>query len=244
MLVSETEMVMNPEQHAKSGGPSELPFFLIKEVLPVDIIIYLGDFMKFKDYVSFIRSLWPNHDEDESIRKKLWKKSTHRLRTEFMNGKYLEIEYNYDHTRIGEQQVLINVETLLPVFGELVPPDMGISFVDVISLDKFVQTFVHLNECQDHEYASCPCHLDVDPESAGEFEPPPENGCADGHFHHFCSQHVRYWLLYVLETSIENSREGSFDEQATSRFLRFLTDNLYFRNGNPRPRPSRLLRLL
>lgn len=200
---------MNPEQHAESGGPSELLFFPIKEVLPMDLILYLGDFMKFRDYVNFIRGLWPNHDEDELIRKKLWKKSTHRLYTEFINGKSLVIEYNYDHTRIDEQLVLINVETLLPVFGGLVPPEMESSFVDVMRLNAFVETSVRLNECQDHKYASCPCHLDVDDNAAGEFEPPPENGCADGHFHHFCSQHVNYWLFNGLETLIMILHETS-----------------------------------
>lgn len=226
---------MNLEEHAEPGGPSELPFFLIKEVLPVDIIVYLGDFVPFKDYVSFIRGLWPNYDEDEAVRKKLWKKSTHRFLTKFLNGKYLEIEYNYDHTRIDEQQVLINVNTLLPVFGELPPPDME-TFVDVMRLNNFVETYVCLNECQTHDYASCPCHLDVAPGAAGEFEPPAENGCAHGHFHHFCSQHVNYWLTYVLESSIKNLEAGSFDEEATLQFVDFLHNTVYFRAGEARLR--------
>lgn len=238
MLAPETKVAMNPEEHAESGGPSELPYFLIKEVLPVDLIVYLGNFMKFKDYVSFIRGVWPNHDEDESVRVKLWKKSTHRLRTEFINGKHLEIEYNYDHTRKDEQRVLINVNTLLPVFGGLVPPDTE-TFVDVKRLNAFVEMNVRLNEYHAHRYASCPCHLDVDPQVAKEFEPPPENSCADGHFHHFCSQHVNYWLSCVLETSIQSLEDGSFDEEAISNVVEFLECTVYFRDGQPLLRLSR-----
>lgn len=244
MQASETKIAMNPDQDAESRGSSELPFSLTKELLPVEVIIYLGNFMKFKDYVSFIRGLWPYHDEDESVRKKLWQKSTHWMRTEFINGKHLDVEYNYDHTRVAEQQVLINVNTLLPLFGGLIPRNMETSFVDVERINVFVETSVRVNNCRAHAYASCPCHLNVDPEAAGEFEPPLENGCADGHFHHFCSEHVIHWLTYVLKTSIKNLEEGSFDEQATSAFLRFLGETIYYRDGTPMFRSSRLLRVL
>lgn len=235
--------IMHPEEHAESGGLSALPYFPIKKVLSADLIVYLGNFLKFKDYVTFIRVLWPNHDEDGTVRKKLWKMSTHRLRSKFINGKYLEIEYNYDHTRIEEQRVLTNVNTLLPVLGSVVPPYME-TFVDVKRLEAFVETTVRLNECDAHAYASCPCHLDVDREAAGDFEPPSENRCTDDHFHHFCPQHVNYWLSNVLETSITNLEEGSFDEQATSDFVVFLANTVYFRHGQPGLRSSHLYRVL
>ncbi|AHY21968.1 repeat element 15 [Diadegma semiclausum ichnovirus] len=131
---------MNPEEHAELAGSSELPYFLIKK-LPADLIIYLGNFMQSKDYLSFIRGLWPDHDEDELVQLALWKKTTHRLRSEFMYGKPLEIEYNYDHTRIDEERVLINVYTLLPVFGGMVPPDTE-TFANVKRLNAFVERHV------------------------------------------------------------------------------------------------------
>lgn len=234
---------MNPEEHAEvAAGPSDLPYFLIKE-LPVDLIVYLGNFMQFKDYSSFIRGLWPDHDEDESVQLALWKKSTHRLRSEFIGGKHLEIEYNYDHTRIDEERVLINVNTLLPVFGGLVPPDTE-TFANVKRLNAFVETHVRLNECHGYRYASCPCHLEVDPDAAADFESLPDNACADGHFHHFCSQHVNHWLSLVLENSIKNLEEGSFNEQSTSEFTGFLGSTLYFRDGKPLLRSNRVFRVL
>ncbi|ULM71676.1 repeat element 28 protein [Diadegma fenestrale ichnovirus] len=233
---------MNPEEHAEVAGPSELPYFLIKE-LPADVIVYLGNFMEFKDYSSFIRGLWPDHDEDELIQLALWKKSTHRLRAEFIDGKHLEIEYNYDHTRTDEERVLINVNTLLPVFGGLVPPDME-TFADVKTLNAFVEMYVRLNECHAYRYASCPCHLEVDPEAAAEFEPLPQNACPDGHFHHFCSQHVNNWLSLVLENSIKNLEEGSFNEQSALEFTDFLGSTVYFRGGKPLLRSNRVFRVL
>ncbi|BAF45740.1 repeat element protein-d10.1 [Ichnoviriform fugitivi] len=244
-MTSETKIAMHPEEDAaESGGPSVQPYFLIKEVLPTDLILHIGNFMKFVDYVRFIRVLWPNNDEDESVRMKLWKMSTHRLRSEFMNGKYLEIEYNYDHTRIEEQRVLINVNTLLPVLGSVIPPDME-TFVDVKRLLAFVEATVRLNGCCGHNNASCPCHLNVEPQDAGYFVPPSENGCKDGHFHHFCAQHVNYWLSSVLEFSIKNLEEGSFNEQATSKFVGILANTVYFRHdGQPLLRSSHLYRVI
>lgn len=234
---------MNPEEHVEPGGPSKQPYLSIKEVLPADVIIYLGDYMTSKDYVNFIRAVWPNHDEDESVGVKLWNKSTHRMRVKFLNGEYLNIEYNYDHTRIDRQRVLINVKTLLPVFGGLVPANMA-TFMDVQSLNAYVETCVRLNECRAYAYASCPCHLDVVTEAAGEFEPPSVTGCADSHYHHFCSQHVNYWLLYVLGFSIKNLEEDSFDEEATTTFVEFLENTVYFRDGKPQLRSSRSCKVL
>ncbi|AHY22019.1 repeat element 28 [Diadegma semiclausum ichnovirus] len=220
---------MNPEEHAELAGSSELPYFLIKK-LPADLIIYLGNFMQSKDYLSFIRGLWPDHDEDELVQLALWKKTTHRLRSEFMYGKPLEIEYNYDHTRIDEERVLINVYTLLPVFGGMVPPDTE-TFANVKRLNAFVERHVRFNECQAYRYACCPCHLDIDPEVASEFEPHPENSCPDRHFHHFCSEHVNHWLSLVLEPLIKNLEEGSCNEESVLEFSDFLGSTIYFNNG-------------
>ncbi|ULM71692.1 repeat element 36 protein [Diadegma fenestrale ichnovirus] len=233
---------MNPEEHSAVVGSSELPYFLMKE-LPVDLILYLGNFMQFKDYSNFIRGLWPDYDEHEVIQLELWKKSTHRLRSEFIDGKHLEIEYNYDHTRTDEERVLINVNTLLPVFGGLVPPDTE-TFADVKTLNAFVETYVRLNECHAYQYASCPCHLDVDPDVAIEFQPLSENACPDGHFHHFCSKHVIHWLSFVLEISIKTLENGSFNEEFISDFADFVGNTIYFRDEKPLLRARSLLRVI
>lgn len=214
--------------------------YLIKEMLPVDVFVYIGDFVNSKDYVSFIRGLWPNRDEDQLVREKLQKKSTHRMVTEFINGETLQVEYNYDHTRIDEE-VLVNVNTLLPVFGGQVPPDVE-AFVDVKRLTAFVEMSVFLNECRRYTHAACPCHLDVEPEAAADYEPPSGYQCADRHFHHFCWRHVNYWLTFVLERSIKTMEEGSFDEEATSEFVAFLDNTIYFQNGKPLSRSSSLFR--
>ncbi|BAF45715.1 repeat element protein-d3.1 [Ichnoviriform fugitivi] len=234
-MASEAKMArtMHPEEHAESGrGPSVLPCFLTKEVLPTDLIIYLGNFMKFEDYVRFIRVLWPNNDEDQSVRLKLLKMSAQRLRCQFINGKYLEIEYNYDTTRTFSEQLLINVNTLLPVFGGQVPPDTE-RFMKADTIRDFVTTSVRLNELHNYLYASCPCHLDVDPEAAREFKALPDNECTDRHFHHFCSQHVDYWLFCMLELPIRTLEKGtSFSEDLYSIKVNFARNSLYFQGKN------------
>ncbi|XP_046605367.1 uncharacterized protein LOC124297944 [Neodiprion virginianus] len=195
--------------------------------------------MESEDSASSIRGLGPNHDEDASTPHKLRKKSTHRLRIEFMNGKHLEVEYNFERTGIDEERIRINVNTLLPVFGRLLPPGTE-TFVDVEKLVTFVETYVHLNKCNDQRYASCPCHLDGDPETAAKFEPSPDNACAAGHFHHFCFQHVNYWLSGVLEPSIKLlGKGGSHIENRISSLNVILGAAIYFRDGEQMFRASR-----
>lgn len=244
ILIPETKIAVNPEEHAKSAGPSELPYFLKKEVLPVDLIIYLGNFMESKDSASSKRRLSPNHDEGASIPAKLRKESTDLLRIEFLNGKHLDIEYKFEHTKTNKKEkkkrVLINVNTLLPVLGGRLPPDTE-TFVDVKKVNAFVETYVHLNKCNDQRYASCPCHLDVDPEIAAKFEPSPDNACAAGHFHHFCFQHVNHWLSETLEVSIEDLGKGvSYDESLTSELNDVLATCVYFRKGVEMFLPDRI----
>lgn len=229
---------MHPEEHAQSGGPAELPSFLIKKVLCVDLIVYLGNFMKFKDYVTFIRVLWPNHDEDETVRAKLWRMSTHRLRCMFLNGKYLEIEYNYDHTKEYMEDILVNVNTLLPVFGGLVPRGMK-TFVHPWRFHKFVTKELRLNECCGHVYASCPCHLDIDSAAAGEYEPLADNGCTEGHFHHFCEKHVSTWILTYLLDTITDSAGGPVNEEFYRKRAGLLGNVIYFQGTKIQERSNR-----
>lgn len=194
------------------------------------MILYVGDFMNFQDYLTFIRALWPECDEDGSIRKKLWRKSTHRLPTKFINGEDLEIEYNYDHTRMDYQRCLINAKTLLPVLGimELPFPE---TFVDINRLTAFVSASVYLNQCHDYENTSCLCHLSVDYMVAANYKPPREIECAEGHFHHFCSHHVNYWLKHDLEVTIKEL-EGE-EEKTPNRWRDWFRKPRYFRNGEP-----------
>ncbi|BAF45610.1 d5.1 [Tranosema rostrale ichnovirus] len=196
--------------------------------LPLDIILYMAKFLSFIDYRSFIQSIWPNNDECDIVRARLWKLSTHKITIRFINGEPLEIEYNYDPWRTEE--VFINSDCLLPVFGEADASAMD-KFTSVSKLTNFVETHVNLDMCSDdRRYASCPCRsTNVDRQSAGAFVKPSVTTCEFGHFHHYCSQHINYWLNFILEPSIMRLEAGeSFDEDIVTNLLLLLDNTIYF----------------
>lgn len=87
-------------------------------------MLHLAKFMSFADYQSFIHSLWPADNENDIIPEKMWQLSTFKFVTVFMNGKRLEIENNFDPSKIKEDRILIKLDSLLPMFGSVVPPAM------------------------------------------------------------------------------------------------------------------------
>ena len=73
------------------------------------------------DYRSFVKPIWPDKIPSKTVRSKLWRMSTRKFTTKFINGEPIEVQYNYDPERI-EDHVLIDTEYLLPVFGGIVAP--------------------------------------------------------------------------------------------------------------------------
>lgn len=171
--------------------------------LPCEMLLYMSNFLDFEDYRNFIRAFIPNGEENEYISKKLWELSTHKYNATFCNKKQLEIEYNFDAARMPEERVLINLESLLPIFGEIVPPGTS-QFTSVTPLYDFVQRHVHLNMCSHGYYSSCFCN---ETEENEDF-PLSLQECNFGHFHHFCWRHVSWWLedldFYI---NLEESRK-------------------------------------
>lgn len=121
------------QTHSPKAVPEPWP-----RLLPNDVILHMSGFLKFEDYRNFVRALWPSGDEDNTVRKKLWQLSTRSISIEFCNGQLLEVEYNHDPKRKREDRILINVETLLPTFGGVVPP-AGWEFVSVSQLNRFIK---------------------------------------------------------------------------------------------------------
>lgn len=196
----------------------------------MEMILYMGNFMKFEDYRSFIQSFWPSNDECDLVRAKLWQMSTHRFTTKFLNGKLLEVEYNFDPSRKTEDRILINVKCLLPVFGGFVPPVMD-KFKTLTELVNFVRMHVHLNMCSNCQHAYCPCHMRNDERHrARAFVKPAVDVCRYRHFHHYCSQHVMHWMIFSLGTLILDRHIGGFcDNVVTEGFLYFLDNTVSFR---------------
>ncbi|BAF73402.1 f3.1 [Tranosema rostrale ichnovirus] len=208
------------------------PVLTSKEiVLPVDVILHMAEFLCLEDFRSFVRALWPNNDEDDMIRKKLWRSSTWNATTTFLNEKKIEIKYNYDPWRTEKNRILISVDCLLPIFGGIAPA-MD-EFTSVSELCNFVTRYVHLNMCSDYQHASCSCHLVKNNGRGSEIIVGPSvDTCHKGHFHHYCSQHVVKWLNRYLANSIRLRETVRFDDEKNAEFILMFVHQLSFsRNG-------------
>ncbi|BAF45627.1 f3.3 [Tranosema rostrale ichnovirus] len=220
--------MLNTRERKTSRASPSPPVCASKEiVLPVDIILYMVKFLCVADFRSFIRSLWPNNDEDDTIRKKMWQLSTNSIATIFINEKQLEVVYNFDPSRIEEDRILISVNSLLPLFGGIVPPAMD-DFTSVSKLSNFVEQYVS-NTCSDYQHASCRCHLlDNDGRGGERFVAPPVDTCDYGHFHHYCSQHVMYWFTLCLVNSIHLRENGKIADEEGEENLRLFLNHCSF----------------
>lgn len=130
------------QTHSQEDVPEPWP-----RLLPNDIILHSSGFLKFEDYRKLVRALWPDGNEDVTVRKKLWQLSTRSIRVEFCNGRLLKVEYNYDPERKREHRILINVENLLPTFGGVVPPASW-EFVSVSQLNRFIKRQIFFSQYQ------------------------------------------------------------------------------------------------
>ncbi|CAH4003618.1 unnamed protein product [Pieris brassicae] len=186
-----------------------------KLVLPENVILCLSmsEFLGFADFRSLVRSVWRNNDESNIVREKLWQLSTHIAEIPFINGKKLSIEFNYDPWRKNQDCILINVESLLPIFGGVMPAEVD-KFISVSKIENFVRMHVHLNRCSDYRHRSCPCHLkNYNPEKARAFAKPSVAECKFGHFHHYCSQHVGHWFMFFLNPLLKAEEENNSPDE-------------------------------
>lgn len=212
--------------------------------LPLDIILYLSKFLNFEDFRSLGNAIWPDGNESDIVQATLWRLSTHVFEATFFNGKRLPIVYNFDAARMKEERVLIDSESLVPVFGGILPPAME-GFRSIPELHKFIEMHVHVNLCSEGRHACCPCHLlydDDDEDAFGAFVKPPVDECEDGHFQHYCPQHVTSWLNQYLKSAIllRESKE-LFNEDIAEQYSFFAEDIEYFQTGK-RATPEHLLK--
>ena len=203
---------------------------------------HLQSLEEFEEYMSFIKQLLTESHVHLEIEAPSWQMSTHLVIATFLNGKPLVIRYNYDPSRLERERVLFDVDFLLPVLGDIVPPALG-RFASASEIQSFVQKHVHLNLCDDCEHASCPCHLGHDQAQVRAFVQPAVDVCRDGCFHHYCSQHVGHWLnLYLAPVLLLRERQASSTDgiDAAESFLVFLSETVYFRGSNVQLRDSEL----
>ncbi|BAF45672.1 repeat element protein-b18.1 [Ichnoviriform fugitivi] len=165
----------------------------------LDIILCMSKYLGFRDYHNFVRALWPHGDEVEEVQAKLWKLSTHQVTTEFLNGQEILVIYNYDPWRTAAERLLIDVRSLSGIFGAI-GADLMDQFASVSTLHTFIMEHVHMDGCSALRHADCLCHLGNHESLLGRTVPEsPAKPCTQGCSHHYCSEHVRYWLdVYLL----------------------------------------------
>lgn len=200
--------------------------------VPLDIILHMGNYLNFVDYRSFVRSIWPDGNESNSVLVKLWNLSTHKFQATFLNGKPVDVEYNFDPERMEDDRILINMNCLRPVFGGKSPPTRY-QFASIFELYKFVKEDVQLDVCSDYRHAACSCHLQrAGEEFYGVFVKPVENECENDHFHHYCWEHILSWLMNYLYTSILLKESKELFEQAIADQYAFFPEHIsYFQTG-------------
>lgn len=144
----------------------------------------------------------------------------------FLNRKPLKVRYYFDDLGM-EQLIMIDVDSLRPIFGSVRPPVAG-HFETLDNLSAFIKERIHFDECSDYQYADCICNLlgsrEVPPRSKVQVLPP--SGCWREQFHHACWSCVNSWLLeYLRMIILREECERAFKLAAEEIFLRvFITD--------------------
>lgn len=226
---NENEAVENQDIAAL---PPPLPFTSKQIHLPLELIFKIGKSLEFPDYRHFLQALWPKNDVNHIDPRRLWKLSTHQFTTTFCNGKKLQVEYNLDPWRKEDEQILINVNDMLPLFHGLLPPDVS-EFTSISNLVNFARTTAHADACSDYKYASCRCHLQNDEDLMMDrpFVQPQVGDCENGHFHHYCSDHLADWLKFFLATSVLLRETGKFRDEETARAFIIILMYIIFVQG-------------
>lgn len=164
---------------------------------------------------------------------KPWNLSTRKFHATFLNGKPVDIEYSFDPERMEDDQVLINMNCLRPVFGGKLPLTRYHNFGSIFELYEFIKEEVQLDECSNQRHAACTCHLArAGEEFYGVVMKPDVVECENKHFHHYCWEHVISWLINYLYTSILlRESEEHFKQAIAEQYASFPEDIPYFQTG-------------
>lgn len=146
----------------------------------------------------------------------------------FLNRKPLEVNYYIEDSGTEEPLIMMDTESLLPIFGGRRPTVLD-DYESLDSLCDFVDKNVNYDECSNYEYADCICNL------MGKREVPtgtkvnvlPPSDCWYRHFHHACRTCVKSWLLEYLRMLILHRECQPAYEMAAEEICSrvFITDN-------------------
>ncbi|BAF45701.1 repeat element protein-c18.3 [Ichnoviriform fugitivi] len=204
------------------------PSTLEPDELPVDIILYMSKFLSFANFYRFVQSLWPHQDLSDVIESRLWRMSTHKIAITLFGGKEMELEYNYDPFRPEDTRILINLDTLPPVFGAIAAPTEE-QFTTIMNLFNIIKIHVHSESCSKRPEASCQCRwINDNSQDDGAPLEPSTDPCECGYVHYYCSLHVRYWLDFYSATSVLLREMKHFsDVDTTQSFLHVLSNAIH-----------------
>ncbi|BAF45728.1 repeat element protein-d7.1 [Ichnoviriform fugitivi] len=199
---------------------------------PMDSILHMADQLNLADYPVVVQSISTDGNENPSAPVNMLNLWNHEFRATFLNGKHVDIEYNFDAKRKEEDRVLINMNDLRPIFGGKLPPTKD-QFASIFELYEFVKEEVQLDECSDYQHAACPCNLEcAGEEFYGASEKPVVDECENKHFHHYCWEHILSWLInYLYTTILLLESEELFKEEIAEQYARFPEDIPYFQTG-------------
>lgn len=223
------------ETRAAAALPPPLPFTSERIRLPLEMIFKIGENLELLDYRNYLQALWPKNDVYDIHPRRLWHLSTHQFTTMFCNGKQLRVEYNMDPSREEDEQILIKVNDVLPLFDEAFPPNLRHEFLSISELAQYARTGVHLDRCSDYRHAACECHLHNGEDLMMDrpFVPPEVEDCENGHFHHYCSHHLADWLKFFLAPSVMLRETGQCGDEETRRaFVTILMYITYVRKAH------------
>ncbi|ULM71656.1 repeat element 17 protein [Diadegma fenestrale ichnovirus] len=216
-------------RYKMSRAPSTLASSTLEpDALPFDTILYMSKFLSFVDFYRFVQSLWFTQDEIDIIQSRLWRMSTYKITITSIEGKKMELEYNYDPFRTEDTRILINLDTLPPDFGVIAAPTVE-KFTTITNLHNIIKIHIHSDRCSRRPEASCRCRwMNDHSHDNGALLKPSTDPCKCGYVHYYCSLHVKHWMDFYAATSVLLREMGRFsDVDTTQSFLQVLCNAIH-----------------
>lgn len=172
--------------------------------LPAEMVFHLSKFLQFEDFRNLIKGTWFNGEEDETFQQRLWQLSSRKFVATFLDGRKIEVLYHYDVDRVSKDRVKIDLRSVLPILGGVMPP-CGNKFVSVYAIRNYLESNMATHLCDGGKHSPC---VNVVESSTAK-----EHVCEYKHYHHYCPHHVYWWfydyLVYEIESLEERKQPGN-----------------------------------
>lgn len=180
--------------------------------LPAEVIFHLSKFLQFEDFRNFIKGTWLNGEEDETFQQRLWQLSSRKFVAKFLDITEIEVLYHYDVDRVIDDRVKIELKSILPILGLVMPP-CGNKFVSLSAIRNYLETNMTMHLCDGGKHSPC---VNVVESSTAK-----EHVCEHKHYHHYCPHHVYWWFYHYLVYEITCLEEQNGQRESSSIWLVF-----------------------